>query len=88
MLREKLDFTFDMYEVEDLKWGGQVNNSWNGLIYDIISGRADIAITSLKITEERSEAIEFTVPFMETGIAIIVAKRPGAISTTAFLSKS
>lgn len=85
-LQEKLDFTYEIYEVEDKKWGGKVNGTWNGLVKDIMTGKADIAMTSLKITEERSQAIDFTVPFKETGIAIIVAKRPGSISATAFLS--
>jgi len=39
------------------------------------------------VTTERNAAIDFTVPFMETGIGVIVSLRPGAISTTAFLSK-
>lgn len=87
ILKERLEFTFEMYEVEDRNWGAKINNSWNGLMKDIITGKADIAMTSLKITVERSQAIDFSIPFMETGIAIIVAMREGAISTTAFLSK-
>ena len=47
--------------------------------------KADIVMTSLKITPERSEQIEFSVPFMETGITILVAVRDGVISPTAFL---
>lgn len=47
--------------------------------------KADMAITSLKITPNRSEQIDFSVPFLETGIAIAVALREGAISPTAFL---
>jgi len=42
----------------------------------------------LKITTERNAAIDFSIPLMETGIGVIVALRQGAISTTAFLSKS
>ena len=89
MLKERLEFTFDMYEVEDGKWGSRLENnvSWNGLIGDLIVGKADMVMTSLKITHERSQVLDFSVPFMETGIAIIVALRAGAISTTAFLSK-
>jgi ionotropic glutamate receptor NMDA 2B len=43
-------------------------------------------MTSLKITKERNTYIDFSVPFMETGIGIIVSLRPGSVSTTAFLS--
>ena len=88
MLKNTLDFTFDMYEVEDGKWGAKVTPQiWNGLIGDLLVGRADMVMTSLKITHERSQVVDFSVPFMETGIAIVVSLRPGAISTTAFLSK-
>ncbi len=49
--------------------------------------KADMVVTSLKITPNRSEQIDFSVPFLETGIAITVALREGAISPTAFLGK-
>jgi ionotropic glutamate receptor NMDA 2B len=54
---------------------------------ELLENRADLVLTSLKITTERNLAIDFSIPLMETGIALIVALRPGAISTTAFLSK-
>lgn len=86
-LSEKLQFTFDIYEVEDKAWGGKSKNGeWNGIMKDLITNKADLAMTSLKITTERSEIIDFSIPFMETGIAIVVSLRPGTISTTAFLS--
>ena len=66
-LSKKLQFTFDVYEVEDKTWGGKTaNNEWNGIMRDLITNKADLAMTSLKMTKERSEYIDFTVPFMET----------------------
>lgn len=60
---------------------------WNGLVRELMDHKADMAITSLKITPNRSEQIDFSVPFLETGITITVALREGAISPTAFLGK-
>jgi hypothetical protein len=62
-------------------------NKWNGLIAELLENRADLTLTSLKVTTERNSAIDFSLPLMETGIALIVSLRPGAISTTAFLSE-
>ncbi len=66
-LSEKLRFTYEIYEVEDKAWGGMsVSGEWNGLMKDLITSKADLAMTSLKITKERSEFIDFSIPFMET----------------------
>lgn len=49
--------------------------------------KADICATALKLNSEREKEIDFSVPFLETGIGIMVALRKGPLSTTAFLGK-
>jgi len=47
-----------------------------------------MAISALQITPDRSDVIDFSVPYLETGISILVAVRDGVISTKAFLGRT
>ncbi|XP_059159677.1 glutamate receptor ionotropic, NMDA 2B-like [Physella acuta] len=81
-----LNFDFYLYEVEDYQWGNKNSDgNWDGIVGDLVHGKADMAVASMTIDEDRSTAINFSVPYMETGITFIVAIREGAISATAFL---
>lgn len=57
-------------------------------VFQVVSKRADMAIGSLTINEERSEVVEFSVPFVETGISVMVSRSNGTVSPSAFLGKS
>uniref|UniRef100_A0A1I8FP28 PBPe domain-containing protein n=1 Tax=Macrostomum lignano TaxID=282301 RepID=A0A1I8FP28_9PLAT len=77
-----------VFEVPDKKWGGWTNNEWNGLVRVLLEGQADMVVTSLKITPNRSEQIEFSVPFHRTGITILVALREGPFLLRPFSSRT
>lgn len=54
----------------------------------ILNDKADMIMTSIKINSQRKEVLDFTVPFLDTGVTIVVTKRTGIISPTAFLGCS
>ena len=66
----------------------QEKKEWNGLVRALMDEKAEMSLASLSITPERNQMIDFSVPFLETGITIIVAVRDGVISPTAFLGMS
>ncbi len=66
-LSNKLQFTFDIYEAADKTWGTQNKlGEWNGVIKELMSKKADLAMTPITITTSRTEVVDFSVPFMET----------------------
>lgn len=62
-----------MYAVEDSNYGAKGNDGkWNGMIGDLLAGKADMAVAGLTITESRSNFIDFTLPFLEAEMGVIV----------------
>uniref|UniRef100_A0AAZ3S7R3 Glutamate receptor n=1 Tax=Oncorhynchus tshawytscha TaxID=74940 RepID=A0AAZ3S7R3_ONCTS len=84
-IARNVKFTFDLYLVTNGKHGKKINNVWNGMVGEVIQKKAAMAVGSLTINEERSEVIDFSVPFVETGISVMVARSNGTVSPSAFL---
>ncbi|KAJ7992029.1 hypothetical protein DPEC_G00274340 [Dallia pectoralis] len=78
-------FTYDLYLVTNGKHGKKINNMWNGMVGEVVYKKAVMAVGSLTINEERSEVIDFSVPFVETGISVMVSRSNGTVSPSAFL---
>ena len=70
LLKDDLDVDIYLYEAEDGKYGSNVNGSWNGLIGEVVSGRADVAGDYLSITEARMTAVDFVNAFHVTDMIV------------------
>uniref|UniRef100_A0A672LLH2 Glutamate receptor n=1 Tax=Sinocyclocheilus grahami TaxID=75366 RepID=A0A672LLH2_SINGR len=84
-IARNVKFTYDLYLVTNGKHGKKINNVWNGMVGEVVYKKAIMAVGSLTINEERSEAIDFSVPFVETGISVMVSRSNGTVSPSAFL---
>ncbi|XP_015667495.2 glutamate receptor ionotropic, NMDA 2A [Protobothrops mucrosquamatus] len=84
-LSRTIQFTYDLYLVINGKHGKKINNEWNGMIGEVVKKQAVMAVGSLTINGERSEVVDFSVPFVETGISVMVSRSNGTVSPSAFL---
>uniref|UniRef100_A0A6P7GKP7 Glutamate receptor ionotropic, kainate 3-like isoform X3 n=1 Tax=Diabrotica virgifera virgifera TaxID=50390 RepID=A0A6P7GKP7_DIAVI len=78
------NYTFELQA--DGKYGvlNKVTGKWDGMMGEIIDGRADLAITDLTITSERESAVDFSEPFMNLGITILY-KKPEPVPPSLFM---
>ncbi len=53
------------------------NTAWDGLIPSLETGRADIIISSMTITEERQQVVDFSDPYANAMLAILANKDSG-----------
>uniref|UniRef100_A0A914ZLG1 Uncharacterized protein n=1 Tax=Parascaris univalens TaxID=6257 RepID=A0A914ZLG1_PARUN len=65
--------------VKDNKYGVKlINGSWDGLIGALTQGSAAAAIAPITKTSEREEVVDFTEPYLSTGITIMMRKSSGS----------
>ncbi|XP_062859926.1 glutamate receptor ionotropic, delta-1 [Trichomycterus rosablanca] len=74
-LAKILGFKYDIYQVADGKYGTQLpNGSWNGMIGELISKRADVAVSAITITPERENVVDFSKRYMDYSVGILMRK--------------
>ncbi len=50
------------------------NIAWDGLIPSLKTGKIDLIISSMTITEERKKTIDFSIPYAQSSLAILANK--------------
>ena len=81
LILEDLQVDSDIYIVEDGYYGSRNEyGEWNGMVGDVAEGAADIAIAALTINNQRSEAVDFTIPYMEAATGILVKPKIAPLS--------
>ena len=73
-LSKILGFQYRIKLSDDGRYGMQSNGTWHGMIGEVVDGRADLAVADLTITSKRREVVDFSYPFMTTGIGILSKK--------------
>uniref|UniRef100_A0A668SNN9 Glutamate receptor n=1 Tax=Oreochromis aureus TaxID=47969 RepID=A0A668SNN9_OREAU len=85
-IAKHVGFTYRLELVGDGKYGARdpETKMWNGMVGELVYGKADMAVAPLTITLVREQVIDFTKPFMSLGISIMIKKptksKPGVFS--------
>uniref|UniRef100_A0A5S6QRQ2 Glutamate receptor n=1 Tax=Trichuris muris TaxID=70415 RepID=A0A5S6QRQ2_TRIMR len=76
LLSEKIgNLPYIIKPVNDNQYGTvDLNGRWNGMVGELITGTADLAVASLTINTLRERVVDFSKPFLTTGISIMIKK--------------
>ncbi|CAF0954909.1 unnamed protein product, partial [Didymodactylos carnosus] len=88
---KKLEIRCKFRIVKDDLFGNKpADGPWNGMIGELVRHEADLAIAPLTITSQRESVVDFSKPFMNLGISILIKRpekeKPGVFSFMAPLS--
>jgi len=71
-ISNRTSFEFVLKLQEDGRYGMQLDDgNWNGLIGSVASAAVDIGLADMTITSGREKAVDFSIPYMQTGIQIL-----------------
>ncbi|XP_061457192.1 probable glutamate receptor isoform X2 [Rhineura floridana] len=74
-LSRMVHFKYKVGVVKDGKYGAlSPNGNWSGMIGEVVGKEADLAVAPLTITSVREDVVDFTQPFLHTGIGILLEK--------------
>nr|AQN78505.1 ionotropic receptor 25a.1 [Meteorus pulchricornis] len=87
-IRAILNFEYEIHEAPDGQFGAMApDGTWNGMIKELQSKRADIGLGSLSVMAERENVVDFTVPYYDlVGITILMQKPKIPTSLFKFLT--
>ncbi|GMT18942.1 hypothetical protein PFISCL1PPCAC_10239, partial [Pristionchus fissidentatus] len=74
LLQDKIEgFKYEVV-MRDKAGSKRPDGSWDGLVGDLLNGEIDVALASLVINQDRERVVDFSKPFMTTGISIMIKK--------------
>ncbi|KAG7212509.1 hypothetical protein KM043_012819 [Ampulex compressa] len=89
LVAREMGFRFDLYLVRDGLFGkrNSTNGTWNGIMGELVSGRAQLAFAPMSVSAHRAEVVDFTTPYFFSGVSFLTApKLRSEIPLFAFLS--
>ncbi|XP_076352649.1 uncharacterized protein LOC143248098 [Tachypleus tridentatus] len=77
-LARTLNFRYVIRTPEDAEWGKKLaDNSWSGMIGMVHRKEADLSAEQITITEERKQAVDFTIPYSFDSVTFITRAPSG-----------
>ncbi|MDC7232661.1 MAG: transporter substrate-binding domain-containing protein, partial [Spirochaetales bacterium] len=84
--KEIIGFDVDLIKAAAKAGGFEVNvvnTAWDGIFAGLANGNYDAVMSSVTITDERKASMDFSVPYINAGQVLIVAKDSTGMTTLA-----
>ncbi|XP_021345787.1 glutamate receptor 4-like [Mizuhopecten yessoensis] len=74
-LAKVLQLKYEIYESPNNVYGSEnANGSWNGMVEEVLSGRANLGMGAISITSSREKVIDFSLGVISTGVNMLIKK--------------
>ncbi|XP_063710761.1 glutamate receptor ionotropic, kainate 1-like [Symsagittifera roscoffensis] len=85
-MRLRIPFDYDFYLSPGGNYGApDENGTWNGMVGEVLYGRADMAAADLTINAPRTEILTFSQPFMNVDLGVVYKKPSVQLHMLAFM---